>query len=331
MRIYINEYGIKVHINDGKLKVEKEGRCLKSIPFELIDSLLVGSTVQITSAALIELSAKGIGVSWIDNENKIVCCLSVDGVGQIAKRKAQYDLLDNERFKTGFSRSIVSAKIHNQHTLLMKLNMKPQYAPVKETIHSLTMAEKKCVSANITTLRGIEGISSRNYFSAAAMFIDEKFGFSGRNRRPPKDRANAALSYSYTLLYNYIDTVLRERGFDTFVGVMHTPHNGHRALASDVMEIFRPCVSDIVVLDFLKKADADADFTVNENAVYLSSAGRRKIIAEFENRLSSTVKTPDGYKNDFGGLILSQADGLSSAIIDKKVSALKPFRDDCEV
>lgn len=331
MRIYINEHGVKVGIKNGKPIVEKGDRCLNLIPFELIDSLLVGSTVQITSAALIGLSQKGVGVFWVNSENKIVCCLSCDEAGQVCKRKAQYDLMDNERFRTGLSRRIVSAKIHNQRILLEKLNEKPQYASVKEVIRSLTSGEKKCISAKISTLRGIEGIMSRNYFSAIAVFIDEKFAFSGRNRRPPRDRANAALSYSYLLLYNYVDTVLRERGFDTFVGVMHTPHNGHRALASDVMEISRSCVSDLVVLEFLKNADADADFTANEDAIYLSALGRRKVIAGFENRLSAKTGTPDGYKNDISGAILFQADKLSAAIENKKASEFQTFREEYEV
>ena len=53
MRIYINEHGAKVGISNGKLVVSKNGVKLKSLPAELAESLLVSSSVQITSQALI--------------------------------------------------------------------------------------------------------------------------------------------------------------------------------------------------------------------------------------------------------------------------------------
>lgn len=115
---------------------------------------------------------------------------------------------------------------------------------MEKTISMLSSAENKCSSGSNAAIRGIEGSTSRMYFSALSFFIDKKFGFSGRNRRPPRDCANAALSYSYSVLYNSVDVILRNHGFDTFVGFMHTSQSGHRALASDMMEIFRPLISD---------------------------------------------------------------------------------------
>lgn len=166
----------------------------------------------------------------------------------------------------------------SNNRLLAKMNAELRYAAVKETIDTLSAAKQKCSGASISVLRGIEGVASRCYFSAIELFIDDKFGFSGRNRRPPKDPANAALSYSYTLLYNHIDTILRSKGFDTFEGIIHTLSNGHRALASDIMESFRSYTSDYIVIDFLKNADIDSDFNCVKEAVYLSNMGMCKMI-----------------------------------------------------
>ena len=124
--------------------------------------------------------------------------------------------------------------------LLSSLNENCYFPEVEKTISMISSAENKCSSGSNAAIRGIEGSTSRMYFSALSFFIDKKFGFSGRNRRPPRDCANAALSYSYSVLYNSVDVILRNHGFDTFVGFMHTSQSGHRALASDMMEIFRP-------------------------------------------------------------------------------------------
>ena len=180
----------------------------------------------------------------------------------------------------------------------------------------LSSAENKCSSGSNAAIRGIEGSTSRMYFSALSFFIDKKFGFSGRNRRPPRDCANAALSYSYSVLYNSVDT---------FVGFMHTSQSGHRALASDMMEIFRPLITDRAVLDFLNSANIETDFTYNGVAVYLSDKGRKKLISCFEKAISSAASAPDGYEQSCRGLMLYHADMLSSAVDNKDVSRFDPY------
>ena len=88
----------------------------------------------------------------------------------------------------------------------------------------LSSAEKKCSSGSIAALRGIEGSASRVYFSALSFFIDKKFGFSVRNRRPPRDCGNAALSYGYSVLYNSVDVILKNHGLWCFWQQKAAPH-----------------------------------------------------------------------------------------------------------
>ena len=49
MHIYINEYGVKIRLSNNRLLVEKNGKRINVVPLELVESLLVNSTVQITS------------------------------------------------------------------------------------------------------------------------------------------------------------------------------------------------------------------------------------------------------------------------------------------
>lgn len=325
MRIYINEHGAKVGISNGKLVVSKNGVKLKSLPAELAESLLVSSSVQITSQALVFLSSRNTSVSWISDQGKIVCSLLNNDECLSARRKKQYALSESRRFCNAFAKKIVYAKIRSQILLLSSLNENCYFPEVEKTISMLSSAENKCSSGSNAAIRGIEGGTSRMYFSALSFFIDKKFGFSGRNRRPPRDCANAALSYSYSVLYNSVDVILRNHGFDTFVGFMHTSQSGHRALASDMMEIFRPLISDRAVLDFLSSANIETDFTYNGEAVYLSDKGRKKLISCFEKAISSAASAPDGYEQSCRGLMLYHADMLSSAVDNKDVSRFDPY------
>lgn len=325
MRIYINEHGAKVGISNGKLVVTKNDVKLKTLPAELAESLLVSSSVQITSQALIFLSSHNVSVSWISDQGKIVCSLLNNDECLAARRKKQYALSESRRFCNAFAKKIVYAKIRSQILLLSRLNENTCFPEVDKAISMLSSAEKKCSSGSIAALRGIEGSASRMYFSALSFFIDKQFGFSGRNRRPPRDCANAALSYGYSVLYNSVDVILRNHGFDTFVGFIHTPQSGHRALSSDMIEIFRPLVADQAVLDFLRSANAGSDFTRNGKAVYLADNGRKRLISCFERAISSAAAAPDGYEQSCRGLMLYHADMLASAVDNKDVSRFDPY------
>ena len=48
-------------------------------------------------------------------------------------------------------------------------------------------------------IRGLEGAGARSYFAAYCQ-DPERFNFTGRNRRPPRDPVNACLSFAYSLL-----------------------------------------------------------------------------------------------------------------------------------
>lgn len=104
MRIYINEHGAKVGISNGKLVVSKNGVKLKSLPAELAESLLVSSSVQITSQALVFLSSRNTSVSWISDQGKIVCSLLNNDECLSARRKKQYALSESRRFCNAFAK-----------------------------------------------------------------------------------------------------------------------------------------------------------------------------------------------------------------------------------
>jgi hypothetical protein len=55
-------------------------------------------------------------------------------------------------------------------------------------------------AGTVAAARGVEGRASAVYFRALRGRINPEYGFRGRNRRPPRDPANAILSFAYTLI-----------------------------------------------------------------------------------------------------------------------------------
>lgn len=81
----------------------------------------------------------------------------------------------------------------------------------------------------------------------------EDFVFNGRNRRPPTDRVNALLSFSYTLLTNMTASALYCVGLDPYVGFMHKDRPGRVSLALDMIEELRAVFADRFVLTVINK------------------------------------------------------------------------------
>ena len=92
----------------------------------------------------------------------------------------------------------------------------------------------------------------------------EDFSFSGRSKRPPKDPLNSLLSFGYTLCYEIIPLLLI-RGL-AFLDLCMV-ENGHPALASDLMEEWRP----LIVVPYAKAVNGGtfkpADFELTATAV----------------------------------------------------------------
>ena len=124
--------------------------------------------------------------------------------------------------------------------------------------------------------------------------VPEEFRWTQRNRRPPRDRFNALLSFGYGLLHTAVMRALLAAGLEPAFGFFHTPRSAAYPLVLDLMELFRVPLWDMVLVGSLNRGqwDAQEDFVVTKAKVWLSDAGRKKAIALFESRLEETWKHP---------------------------------------
>ena len=93
---------------------------------------------------------------------------------------------------------------------------------------------------------------------------------------------------------------------------------GHAALASDLMEEFRPLVVDATVLKILlggKAVATDFEYDHAEYPVRLNSGLRKRFVAEMENKLGSPLTHPrTGKAVDYRRCILWQVAHWSEVI-----------------
>jgi CRISPR-associated protein Cas1 len=269
------------------------------VPVEKIDYATVVGHPSISIPALQILMKEGIPISFISEKGHWYGTLHPNGDRNAARRIAQYEQYKNEQTRLLISKKIFHAKLANQRRVLQRLaaNRKeaqhPEQQKILQEIDTLRIKGKK--AEDRSTLRGFEGLASVYYFRRLAAFFPETHPFNGRNRRPPKDAANALLSWTYTILLSEIDVALRIHGLDPCIGWQHEIVSGRPALALDQLEPLRAPFGDLFALRLLnhailKPSDFEQDY--ESGGIFLSESARKTFFIHYEKRMTRPFKLP---------------------------------------
>lgn len=142
--------------------------------------------------------------------------------------------------------------------------------------------------ATLDALNGVEGAASAQWFTQLCQRVDPRWGFTGRNRRPPRDPANALLSYGYALATADALTAVQQAGLDPALGFLHALYPGRHALALDAVECLRPVV-DGWMLALLAEASAEDFNTSTAAGCQLAGAMRSRAIIAWHQCRSQHV------------------------------------------
>jgi CRISPR-associated protein Cas1 len=139
------------------------------------------------------------------------------------------------------------------------------------------------------SLRGYEGYGAALYFDRLRRYFPETAPFNGRNRRPPKDAANALLSWTYTIVLTEIDAAVRSAGLDPCLGFLHEISYGRPSLSLDLLEPLRAPLCDMLVLGLLNhrlvRAEEHFETSPEDGGVTLNDRGRRAFFPEYERTM----------------------------------------------
>jgi CRISP-associated protein Cas1 len=252
--------------------------------------------VQVSTQAIRILLERGIPLFFFTYGGWFTGRLVGHDSKNIDLRIAQHRAAADVDFCLNFARALVAAKLRNARTLLRRNHAAPD-PTVLAHLEQLATKSEQC--DRIESLLGLEGTGARAYFGAFTGMLkgdDERlrtFDLDGRNRRPPKDRINALLSFTYGLLAKDVALALTASGLDPLLGFYHRPRFGRPALALDVMEELRPLLGDSVVMQVISTGVVAADdFVVRAGGVALTPAARRRVIAAYERRLGTEIAHP---------------------------------------
>lgn len=190
--------------------------------------------------------------------------------GNVLLRQKQYN-----RQGLAIAQHLVNNKIEQQKTALKQIRQKDQQ--LKTSIKQLQDYQNKVQTkaTDLYSLLGIEGVASKVYFQN--MFA--QFDWHGRKPRAKRDIINTLLDIGYTLLFNLMEGLLNQYGFDTYQGVYHQNFYQRKSLVCDLVEPFRVIIDTRIRKAYNTGQINEEDFDIMQGQYRLFGANSKKYLA----------------------------------------------------
>lgn len=294
--LYILTENNYLHLENENVVIMNGGNVVARIPAHTLESIVLLNNGTVSTPLIGYCGSKGIALSFHSATGKFYGRIYGPVSGNVLLRKKQYEIINCSE-SIEIVRNILSGKFVNSRNLLLKSSRDNNSESRENLIRATEMIsaqhEMLLKSDNIDSMRGIEGAVASIYFNVFDDMLkttDNEMCFIKRSRRPPENRINALLSFTYMLLKNDVQSALESVGIDPSAGYLHTLRPGRPAMALDIMEELRSPLCDRFVISLvnLKQIKAD-DFDVINNEFNLKDKARRLVIDQWQKRKKEEI------------------------------------------
>jgi CRISPR-associated protein Cas1 len=305
--------------------VRKEGRVIHEVVALHVDRIVVMGNVHLTTPTVAYALDQGVDVVFLSAGGAYRGRLEAP-LGKDARlRQAQYRMAQDEAQRLAVAKKVVAGKLSNMVALWRRQQRARAAATTVPAIQQLVPRVER--ASSLSQLRGYEGSATAAHFAAFRQSVPPDLGFERRVHHPPSDPTNALLSLGYTLLHNELRAVTSTVGLDPYQGFYHDLRHGHAALASDMMEEWRPVVVDALVLSLLHRGElVGHDFRVlPDRSVRLTRAALEGFLHAYDERLRARVQHRAlGQRLSYRQCLAQQAKRLAGHIRGEE-AAYEPF------
>lgn len=255
-------------LNDNIIVKDKDGKLKHQSTCYRVCALFIIGSITITSG-LIERSHKFcFPIFLMKMSLRTYDVIGFCAEGNVELRKTQYSYLSLD-----IAKHIIKNKIQNQRRMLMKQRHRSGDANyVISKLKYLGTSIDEC--ASLQEIMGVEGAASKLYFPQHFNNCEWK----SRKPRIKLDYINSAMDLGYTLLFNFIESMLRLYGFDLYVGVIHREFYMRKSLVCDLVEPFRPLIDDCIRTAISRGQCKEGDFYVQNGSVKLDWSNNKRYI-----------------------------------------------------
>ena len=271
----------------GRLRVERDGETQHDVAWNNLQAVVLFGSHTLTTPALQAALARKVPIHFAGSTGGY---RGVLWTGQPAEPGSglwlkQANLFADPALCLNLAKQIVDARIRHLRETLRQRGITADAERLKLLLASVANAP------GLDELNGVEGSATRQFFQALQGSLPPDWHFTGRNRQPPLDPFNALLSYGYTLLHGYVETLLHTDGLLPWLGFYHQAHGRHATLASDLMEPFRHLVERTALSCVQRKELKPHDFfTAANGACLMKQEARRDYLASLFKRLNEPLQ-----------------------------------------
>lgn len=328
--LYVTEQNTHIGIRSNYVTVSNEkGEEIEIIPIELLESVNVFGTCQITTQCLQICMGKNIPVLYYSKSGNYFGRTQPMGHINVERQRKQAAFAGTDT-ALEMARKLITAKIHNQ-MVVMKRYAKSRFVDIEMQCRQMRILMSKVAFANqIDMIMGYEGLAARIYFSVLSTLVEEDFAFHGRNRRPALDPFNVMANLGYTMLMNEVYGKIDAKGLNPYFGFIHQDRENHPTLASDLMEEWRPVIVDSVIMSLINGHEISREHFqtgIDDEGIYFTKEGLGIFLSKMETKLRQENKyLPDVDKAiPFRRAIDMQINAFAHVIEENDVSMYSPL------
>lgn len=330
--LYITTDGSALHQHDTSIEVRREGQQAVRVPFHHLHAILCFGHIYVSPTLMRSCAGHGITIAFLSGYGKFLARVVGPQSGNVLLRQAQWRASEGPECLE-VARNMILAKVANCRTMLRRVarDASDEAAVVLRQAADRLQdpLEQVRKASDHAMLMGVEGGAARIWFDAFPLLLrgDGCFTWEGRNRRPPRDPANATLSFLYALLMSDCLSALESVGLDPQIGMLHTERSGRPALALDLMEEFRPLLADRILFALANRRQLQAEHFVRSEsgAVEMTEAGRKILLVQYQTKKQEEIQHPFLGESTTWGLLPHIQARLLARHLRGELDAYPPF------
>ena len=294
--LYVQTQGTLLSLESDTVRVKVDGRTVLRVPLMRLEGIVMFGNISITPFLVHRCAQDGRLLVWLTRFGRFRARVQGPTRGNVLLRRVQHEALDDPTVTTHIARQLIAAKIQNTRGVLLRaareVERDEDHQPLAQVCAKMaTILARLPGLDDLNQLRGAEGEAARAYFHVLSLALRQnrsQFAITGRNRRPPRDRLNALLSFLYALVRGECEAAAETVGLDPQVGFLHALRPGRPALALDLMEPLRPVLADRLALTLINRRQIQPqDF---EQGVRLTDKGRKTVIEAYQERKGTDIR-----------------------------------------
>ncbi len=284
----------KIKFSNDNICLIREGRIENQVSCHKIFALFVIGDCSLTTVLLRNCQKYGVSLFLLKNNLETYGRIISTAEGNYLLRMKQYSLKN----ELEIAQKIISNKLANQ-ILLLRQSKKQSAADylngLKNKISSVTDNQH---------LLGFEGCASKFFFQN----YFEEVGWFKRMPRTKIDIPNLLLDLGYSILFNFIDSLMGLYGFDVYKGFYHKLFFQRKSLTCDLVEPCRALIDRQLLKAYHLGQIDKKNFKFIKRQYLLSYESQRKYLEIFSEVIMDNKEKLFLFVRDFYYFIMNGSD-----------------------